>query len=237
MPDVALALSAFFAGVLMFLAPCTLPIVPGYIAFVGGAGGRIVRNALFFVLGFTVVFVFLGASAGLFGLILGSWRAVLAQGSGAVLILFGLLMLGVVRLPFISAEHHPTLSFLTPGSVWASFLIGALFAFGWSPCIGPILGTILFVASVKATAIEGALLLLVYSMGLGIPFVLTALMLERAQVFANKTARAAQILSYIGGAFLVVLGLLILSGHTALLVEWGYKALNFIHYDRLLNYL
>lgn len=222
----------------MFLAPCTLPIVPGYLAFIAGGRGKVVQNAIAFVVGFSILFVLLGASAGLFGLVIGSWRFVLARVGGAVIIVFGLTMLGVLRLPVLAAERHIRLpSFLVPGTPLASALIGALFALGWSPCIGPILGTVLFIASASATALSGAALLFVFSLGLGLPFILTALLFERAQGAFARAGKVAQILSYIGGVFLVVLGVLMLFNQTGLLITWGYGALNFIHYDRLLYYL
>lgn len=232
-----LIVGAFVAGFLMFLAPCTLPIVPGYLAFIA-AGRGVMRNAFAFVLGFSVLFILLGASAGLFGLVVGAWRYEIARLGGVILILFGLTMLGTLRLPFISAEHHVRLpKFLTLGTMSSSFLIGALFALGWSPCIGPILGSVLFLASASATALSGAILLGVFSLGLGLPFLLTALLLEKAQSWAVKTAAVAHYVSYVGGVLLIGIGLLMLFNMTGLLVSWGYGALDMFGYDRLLNYL
>lgn len=222
----------------MFLAPCTLPIVPGYVAFIAGSRKLVLRNAVAFVLGFTVVFVLLGASAGLFGILIGPWRYEVARLGGVVIIIFGLTMLGLLRLPGLSGEHRLSLPrFLSIGNPISSAFIGALFALGWSPCIGPILGTILFIASASATAGQGALLLLVFSLGLGLPFILTALMLERIGGTFGALSRATQTLSTIGGAFLLFLGILMVFDQTAVLVSMGYGLLNFIGYDRLLNYL
>jgi cytochrome c-type biogenesis protein len=165
---------AFLAGVLMFLAPCTLPIVPGYLAFIAGvspgeekgARGRIVRNAIWFVIGFSVVFVLLGTFAGYVGVAIGPWRTLVARLAGLVIIFFGLTMLGVIKFSFITAEHRARIpKFLSLGRPESSMLIGALFALGWSPCIGPILGTILFIAT-TTSAFAGALLLTVFSLGL-----------------------------------------------------------------------
>ena len=233
-----LAIGAFVAGLVMFLAPCTLPIVPGYLAFIGGQQRAVFRNALMFVLGFSSLFVLVGASAGLFGFVLGPWRALLVQAGGAVFILFGLTMLGLVRIPFLSGERHVAMpAFLRVGQASSSFLMGGIFALGWSPCIGPILGSILFAASASATALTGATLLFIFSMGIGVPFLLTALMLERAQPFFARIGWVSQLLSMLGGAFLVLMGVLMLMGQTGLLVAWGFEALNFIEYDRLLKYL
>lgn len=238
MLSVPLAISAFVAGVLMFLAPCTLPIVPGYLAFIGGERRAVLRNAIAFVLGFSIIFILLGASAGLFGVVIGSWRYALARAGGVLLVLFGLTLMGLIRLPALGSERRIALpSFLCIGSPSSSVLIGALFALGWSPCIGPILGTILFAASSAATAASGALLLAVFSLGLALPFLLTALALERAQKLFARVGKASQALSVVGGVFLVIIGILMVFNQMGLLVSWGYEFLNAIGYDRLLNYL
>ena len=238
MPPLPLAAGAFVAWVLMFLAPCTLPIVPGYLAFIGGERRCVVRNAVAFVLGFSAIFVLLGAAAGLFGIVVGAWRYEWARVGGVIIVLFGLTMLGVVHIPALAREWHMRLpGFLVVGKPSSSAFIGALFALGWSPCIGPILGTVLFVASASATALSGALLLALFSAGLALPFLLAALVLSRAQSAFGHLERLSVALSTVGGIFLVLLGVLMLFNATGLLVSWGYGALNFIGYDRLLNYL
>lgn len=228
--------AAFLAGVLMFLAPCTLPIVPGYLAFIAGKQGRVMSNALAFVLGFSVVFILLGTFAGLFGALLAPWRDTLAQVAGVILIFFGLVMLGV-RIPFLSGQKSVRLpAWLSVGHPASSALIGVLFAVGWSPCIGPILGTILLLASSSATALQGAMLLAVFSLGLGLPFLLTALLLDKAQSAFARFTRAANILSKVGGLVLVGLGLLMLTGRMGLLLVWGFDLLDPL-YDQLLEYM
>lgn len=243
--DFALIPAAFVAGVLMFLAPCTLPIVPGYLAFIAGvpdskgekARRRIILNALGFVLGFSIVFIALGASAGLLGSFIGPWRGVLTQIGGLIIVIFGLTMLGVLRLPGLSGEHHIQMpKFLHVGRFESSSLIGALFALGWSPCIGPILGTILFLASGSATAAEGAFLLGVFSLGLGIPFLLTALLMETGQNMFGKWATTSKALSILGGLILVLIGVLMLTNNMALLIEWGFRFLEG-PYNQLLKYM
>lgn len=237
MLSLPLIAGSFVAGILMFLAPCTLPIVPGYLAFIAGERRRVVPNAIAFVVGFSIIFILLGASAGLFGLVIGSWRFALARMGGLIIMLFGLTMLGALRLPFLSTERHIALpSFIKVGTPRSSALIGALFALGWSPCIGPILGTILFTAAASATAAEGAFLLLVFSAGLGLPFILVAALLDRAQAALPKMARTARVLSAIGGVFLVALGILIMLGQAGLLVSWG-SSLGGSWYDRLLQFM
>ena len=245
MTELVLIPAAFLAGVLMFLAPCTLPIVPGYLAFIAGVSpggeargrGRIIRNAIAFVIGFSVVFILLGTFAGFLGGTVGPWREILSRFAGVIIILFGLTMLGVFQLPFLTTEWRARVPrFLTIGRPESSALIGALFALGWSPCIGPILGTILFVAS-SAGAIQGALLLSVFSLGLGLPFILSAIFIERLGEWVANLGRITVILSYVGGTVLVVIGTLMLLGDMGLLITWGFGFFDFLNYDRLLNYL
>lgn len=241
----ALIPAAFVAGLLMFLAPCTLPIVPGYLAFIAGvpeakgerARRRIIWNALAFVIGFSIVFIALGASAGAIGSFIGPSKALISRVGGAIIILFGLTMLGALRLPGLSSDHHIRLpKFLTIGRWESSLLIGGFFALGWSPCIGPILGTILFLASGSATALSGAFLLGVFSLGLGLPFLLTAVLMEGGQNMFGKWATTSKILSYAGGAALIIIGTLMLSGQMGLLIEWGFKFLDG-PYNQLLKYM
>ena len=245
--DLSLILAAFIAGVLMFLAPCTLPIVPGYLAFISGSasGGntkskdqrRVLINALAFVIGFSIIFILLGTAAGALGMLLGPWRPLISRLGGVLIIIFGLTMLGVVRLPMLAAEHHVRLpKFLVIGRWQSSLLIGALFALGWSPCIGPILGTILFMASRSATALSGAFLLGIFSLGLGLPFLLTALLLSRAQTIIGNWGAVSRALSIIGGCVLLIIGTLMLTGAMGLLVSWGFAFLRG-PYDQLLKYM
>jgi cytochrome c-type biogenesis protein len=233
----ALMPAAFLAGVLMFLAPCTLPIVPGYLAFIAGDQKHVMRNALCFVLGFSLVFIVLGVFAGFVGALLGPWRPLIGQAAGVLIVLFGLMLIGFA-VPWVSRQWRAripaNLSIGRPGS---SFIMGGLFAFGWSPCIGPLLGTILLLASISTTALSGGLLLGVFSVGLAVPFLLTALMLERAGNFIARWGRGTSLLSIFGGVVLVVLGTLMLFGQMGLLVSWGYGLLSFMGYDRLLGYL
>ena len=232
-----LAPAAFLAGVLMFLAPCTLPIVPGYLAFIAGKQGRVMANALAFVIGFSTVFIVLGAFAGLLGAFIGPWRGVLGQAAGAILIFFGLVMLGL-RVPFFSTQKSIGMPpWLTVGHPASSALLGVLFALGWSPCIGPVLGTVLLFASNSATALQGAVLLGVFSLGLAIPFLLTALLLDKAQAAFARWSGFANGLSKVGGLILVGLGVLMLTGNKGLLITWGYGFFEFINYDALLKYL
>ena len=260
MDAMLLAPGAFLAGILMFLAPCTLPIIPGYLVFIAavpaeasGEGGvkegvirmsnsarrrRILLNAVAFVLGFSVVFILLGTFAAAIGSHLGTSRQIISRASGLIIILFGLMMLNLIRLPFVGGEWHAKIpKFLSVGRWESSLLIGALFAFGWSPCIGPILGTVLLFATTSATAWQGALLLSVFSLGLGLPFILTALLIDTAAVQFSKWGKAITILSSVGGILLVVLGFLILFGMMGSAVAWWYGIFEYLGYNRLYNYL
>lgn len=249
--DIVLFAGTFVAGMLMFLAPCTLPIVPGYLAFIAGiplsalsnpvakrsARKAVFKNALAFVIGFSVIFIILGASAGLLGVFVGPWRYALAKLGGVILIFFGLTMLGLVRLPVLSGEKHIRLpAFLTLGRLPSSALIGALFALGWSPCIGPILGTVLLIASSSATVLYGALLLAIFSLGLAVPFLLTALIVTESTVFLSRIGGLLKWLNIIGGTGLVLGGILMLTGKITLFVEWGYWLFSATGYGALLNY-
>ena len=250
MDALMLAPGAFLAGVLMFLAPCTLPIIPGYLVFIAGSDARgstvstskrrrrILWNAVAFVLGFSIIFILLGTFAGTIGHLLGHSREYIARAAGLVIIIFGLMMLGVVRIPGVSGEWHAKIpKFLSVGRWESSLLIGALFALGWSPCIGPILGTVLLFASTSATAVQGALLLGVFSLGLGLPFLLTALLIDTAGTFFNKWGKAIRILSNVGGALLVVLGVLILLGALGTATAWSYALFEQLGYDKLYRFL
>lgn len=244
--DLPLLVGAFVAGVLMFLAPCTLPIVPGYLAFIAGVPAgqegsnrrRILVNAFAFVLGFSAVFILLGTFAAAIGAVLGPWRDTIAQAAGLIIILFGLTMLGVFNIPLLSGERRIRLpKWLALGYPHSSLLIGALFALGWSPCIGPILGTILFLASASATAAQGAILLAVFSLGLAVPFMICAWLIGRADTLVMRLGPATRVLSYLGGTVLIVLGALMLTGKMGLLITWGFGFFDDFGYKELLKYL
>lgn len=249
--DIALFGGAFVAGILMFLAPCTLPIVPGYLVFIAGiplsaltkdstkrtARIMVFNNALAFVIGFSIVFIALGASAGFIGALISPWRYLLAKLGGVIIIIFGLSLLGLVRVPVLLQEKHIALpSFLTLGKVSSSALIGVLFALGWSPCIGPLLGTVLLLASNSATTLYGALLLGVFSLGLAIPFLLTALVVAESTVFLSRISKFAHQFTYIGGVGLVLAGTVMLTGNMQRLAHWGYSLFESTGYGALLNY-
>ncbi|HEX9664211.1 MAG TPA: cytochrome c biogenesis protein CcdA, partial [Patescibacteria group bacterium] len=172
--DYSLAIPAFIAGLITFLAPCTLPLVPAYLGFISGVSiedlgdpekikkvrGKIFLNGLFFVIGFSAIFVMFGVAAGLIGTLFGAYRIWLARLGGIFVIIFGLFMLNVVKLPFLSKEVKVRIpSIFKKGKILNSFILGTVFGFGWTPCVGPILGSVLLLASSSATAFQGALML------------------------------------------------------------------------------
>lgn len=243
---------AFISGILMFLAPCTLPMVPGYLAFISGvkitdvtnivtrkeSKGLIWKNAIFFVLGFSSVFIILGLVLGLFGSFLGVYREILLRISGIVILIFGFMMLGVFSLPFLKKDYIVKLPRqLTLGKPKSSFLVGGIFALGWSPCVGPVLGTLLVLAGTLGTAFQGAVLLLIFSLGLAIPFLITARVYEYSQDFLFKSRVIFKIFSVFGAIFMIIMGVVLLINDWTLFQEWGFKIFNFIEYSTIQNYL
>ena len=215
-------LAAFGAGLLSFLSPCVLPLVPGYLSYLAGTSvqeaqsqvttrWRISMHALCFVLGFALIFVLLGAAAALAGLALRAYQQVLARLAGLLLVLFGIALTGLVPVPLLSREHRIQVQ---PGAAawWRSGLIGMAFGAGWSACTGPILGSILALTAVSATLIQGVIFLLVYALGLGLPFLLVGVLVDRVSPLTHRVRRYTGFISLIGGVLLILMGMLILSG-------------------------
>ena len=213
---------AFTAGVLSFLSPCVLPLVPSYLAYVGGAGaarGRVVRSSLFFVLGFSLIFVGLGASASLLGGLLSAYRYELTLFGGVLIIFFGVVMLGV-RVPFLGGvlQREARVRFAgetrTPiGAV----LLGMAFAAGWTPCIGPVLGGVLTIAGTSGQLGQGVALLACYALGLAAPFVVAAVMLGSFTQASSRFRRYLPWVERVSGVILIAAGVMLLTGtYTAL---------------------
>jgi cytochrome c-type biogenesis protein len=210
----ALPLLALLAGVLSFSSPCTLPLVPGYLGYLSGVSssrGRTVGAAALFVTGFALVFTALGAGASSLGWLLLEHRPVLQRAAGILIVLLGLFVLGLVRPPFLMREGRPLLERVRPGPSGA-LLLGVGFAFGWTPCIGPVLGSILVLAGGQGTATAGAALLLLYSLGLGLPFLGAALFLDRFRSVSGWLRGHATAINATGGALLVAMGALVFLG-------------------------
>lgn len=237
----SLLIPAFIAGLLTFLAPCTLPLVPAYLAFISGSLSgkqKVFRNAIFFVVGFSAVFILFGLLAGSLGGLLSEFRIWISRIGGVFVILFGLFMLDVLKIPSLANEKKLfAASPFTKGTYLNSLILGIIFGAGWTPCVGPILGSVLFLASQTATAFKGAALLAVFSLGLAVPFLLIAASIENAEKHIKKFSQYLRPINIIGGIFLVILGALLLFGQMGLLSAYGYKIFGFIHYDSLLDYL
>ena len=207
-------LITFLEGIITFISPCLLPMLPVYISYFAGGGERssrkTLRNALGFVLGFTIIFVILGALAGTIGGLLTRYQNVLNMISGAVVILFGLNFIGVFNLPFLrvsGGDYQPKdLSFFT------SLGFGAVFSLAWTPCVGAFLGSALLLASQQGSTLSGMLMLLTYSIGLGLPFILSALLIERLKTAFDFIKNNYRIINLIAGLFLIAIGILMMTG-------------------------
>lgn len=230
-------LAALFAGFISFISPCVLPLVPAYISFISGVSMDELRNAerqqqmtlrlmvssLLFIGGFTLVFVLLGATATFVGGFLLQNLGIISKVAGVVLIIFGLHVAGLIKIPFLNYEAR----FQTgnkPTSAIGAILVGSAFAFGWTPCIGPILGGILAIAGSQETVGQGMLLLLVYSFGLGVPFFLTAIATQRLLRAMNRVKKHFKTIEIVSGGFLIVIGVMMVfnlfTTLNGLLVRW-----------------
>src|ERR1700754_3444954 len=224
--------AAVLAGLISFLSPCVLPLVPPYLVYLTGAtiehvatnespqASRrpVVGAGVMFVLGFATVFVALGASASLVGGLIREWSAELSILAGIVIIIMGLHFLGLTRIGLLMREGRMTAP--KPVGLWGAYVMGLAFAFGWTPCIGPILAAILSIAAAEATVAKGAGLLAVYSAGLGIPFLIAAFMVERfSALFARMKAHLATVERAMG-VLLVVTGIAFLTGAVSNVSVW-----------------
>ncbi len=226
-------LAAFLAGLFSFVSPCVLPIVPGYLSFISGVNvsqwkegqaprdlvRRVVLASLAFVLGFSTVFVALGAAATLVGALLQEHKRTLGMIGGVVIIVLGLHTMGVFKIQWLLGEKRASVESRPLGLVGA-YVVGLAFAFGWTPCIGPILGAILLYASQQETVMQGVVLLSFYSAGLGIPFLLSALAVNwffKASGGLRRSMRAVEVVS---GLLLVGVGLLLVTDRLTLIAQW-----------------
>ena len=211
------------AGLLSFLSPCVLPIVPGYLCFLAGtsldkiASGEDAskeRNvfyfALSFVFGFSTVFILLGASATLLSGLIYEYLDILRVVGGIIIIIFGIHFMQIIQLPFLNRDTRYQIESYRPGIV-GSYVIGLSFAFGWTPCIGPILGSVLSIAASSETVTYGIVLLMLYSAGLGIPFLLAAYAIKGFMKFLSKIRNYIRVIEIFTGVLLVIFGILILT--------------------------
>jgi cytochrome c-type biogenesis protein len=240
---------AFVAGVLSFISPCVLPLIPGYLSFISGvsleemrgmpvSGGavalstgvsatalgntakrQVIITSLFFILGFSLVFVSLGASATYLGQFLMERLTIFGKIAGVLLVIFGLHTIGVFKIPFLLNEARVQAN-TKPSSMIGAVIVGISFAFGWTPCIGPILSAILLVAAQQDSVNQGILLLSVYSLGLAIPFLLTALAINQFFVAFSKIRRHYHTIEIVSGVLMIVIGVLIFTNRFTIIAQW-----------------
>ena len=225
-------LAALIAGLVSFLSPCVLPLVPPYLVFLAGTSlerfadreveQRVKREtvtaAVLFVLGFSTVFIALGASASVIGSLIRAYSGPLATVAGIIIIIMGLHFLGVTPIALLHRQKR--LDVAKPVGLWGAYVIGLAFAFGWTPCIGPILAAILAVAASEQTVTKGASLLAVYSLGLGIPFVIAAFAIEPFAAFLSRFRNYLHRVEQAMGALLVLTGIAFLTGSITQMSVW-----------------
>ena len=236
-------ISAIIGGLLTFLAPCTLPLIPEYLAFLAGTKKegntvnqqiQILTNAALFTLAFSLVFVFFGLASGALGSFFILHRAFISRVGGVLVVVFGLSMLGAFEIPqLMKGKTLPR--FFIPGNPLSAFLLGLLFALGWSPCLGPILGTILVLASTTGTALHGATLLSVYSLGLAIPFLFIAGVYGTSYRYINALTAILPYVNKVGGILFVVIGILLIMGDFGLLNTWTQEVFGNTWYTALMD--
>jgi cytochrome c-type biogenesis protein len=220
---------AFGAGLISFLSPCVLPLIPGYISFISGASlnellARKKVNLtplILFTLGFSFVFITFGAAASYLGQVILQNSQTLRIIAGLVIVIFSLQLIGIINISFLNFEKK--IYTKKNNNIWFSFIVGMAFGFGWTPCIGPILGSILALASTEETIFKATILLSFYSLGLAIPFILSGFLMQRFLMFSKDFRKNINLISKIGGIILLVTGVLILTNQLQVL---GYYILN-----------
>jgi cytochrome c-type biogenesis protein len=224
--------AALLAGMLSFLSPCVLPLVPPYLVYLTGtslerfadaqtkprAGRQTIAAALLFVLGFSTVFVALGAGASVVGAVLRAYSGELAIVAGIAIVIMGLHFLGITPIAWLMREKR--LEVAKPIGLWGAYLMGLAFAFGWTPCIGPILAAILAVAASEATVAKGAGMLAIYSLGLGVPFIVAALAVEPFAAFLARFRKSLGLVEKAMGGLLVLTGVAFLTGAVSQASYW-----------------
>lgn len=231
MSSLPLPIAAFLAGLVSFLSPCVLPLVPGYVSLISGAGvgelkaqesqllRKVMLNSIAFILGFSVVFVTLGAISTGVGQLMARYKSTLAQVAGVVIILFGLHLTGIFKIKalYTDARLHQVKGGST---MWGAFVIGFAFAFGWTPCVGPILAVILGFAAAQDSVMKGIVLLAVYSLGLAVPFLLTSLGIEQFLKFYSRFRIHMHAVEVASGGLLIALGVLLVLGRFTLISNY-----------------
>ena len=226
--------AAFSAGLLSFVSPCVLPLVPSYLSYITGLSvenlakveerervkSAIILNALLFIAGFSVVFIAFGASASLMGQLLYDYQDIIRKIGGVLIIIFGLYLLGILKIKFFMTEHRLMHFERRPVGYLGSFLIGTAFAAGWTPCVGPVLGAILAYASTTESMSSGVMLLSAYSLGLGLPFFLTAFGMDTFLSYFKSLRTYLGGVSFISGGLLVLVGVMIYADSMTLITSF-----------------
>ena len=230
-------LAAFVAGVLSFISPCVLPLIPGYLSYISGltldemqgtgdtamsfgeARRRVLAASIFFILGFSFVFICFGAAASVLGQYMLERQRLLAKIAAVIVILFGLHTMGVLRIGWLYSEKRVQVE-RKPTTLFGAFFVGLAFAFGWTPCIGPILGGILAIAGTQQTVGQGVQLLAVYSAGLGLPFLLTAVAINQFFTVFKRIRKHYHLIEIVSGLLLVLIGVLIFTNRFTLIAKW-----------------
>jgi cytochrome c-type biogenesis protein len=232
MTSLPLPIAAFVAGLISFLSPCVLPLVPGYVSLISGAGveelkaqesrlfRKVMLNSISFIFGFSVVFITLGAISTEVGQLLARYKSLLAQVAGVVIILFGLHLTGIFKINALYTDKRLLNKVKGGSTAGGAFLIGFAFAFGWTPCVGPILAVILGFAATQDSVFKGILLLAVYSLGLAVPFLLTSLAIESFLKFYGRFNRFMLALEKFSGGVLIALGILLVIGRFTLISNY-----------------
>lgn len=228
MNNLPLPFAAFVAGLISFLSPCVLPLVPGYVSLISGAGieelksteshllRKLMMNSAAFIIGFSIVFITLGAISTEVGQVLAQYKSLLARIAGAIIIIFGLHLTGIFQIRALLADTRLH-GLKGNSSAWGSFVIGFAFAFGWTPCVGPILAVVLGFAAAQDTVWKGIFLLAIYSAGLAVPFLVTSLGIERFLKFYNRFKFHMHAVEVASGCLLIVLGILLVIGRFTLI--------------------
>ena len=220
---------ALGAGLISFLSPCVLPLIPGYISYISGSSlNELIERKninlipiILFTLGFSIVFIIFGAASTFLGQVLLQNSYELRIAAGLVIIIFSLQILGIINLKFLNYEKR--IQTKTNNNFYSPIVIGMAFAFGWTPCIGPILGSILVLASTEESINKGILLLIFYSLGLALPFIFSGYLIQKFLIFSKNFRKNINLVSKIGGIILLITGILILSNQLQAL---GYYMLN-----------
>ena len=216
-------LLSFLEGVITFISPCLLPMLPVYIIYFSGTSSenktsRTLKNTIGFVLGFSIVFVLLGAFAGSVGGLLKQHQTTINIVTGAIVILLGLNFVGVLRLNFLS-QNNKSSSAIKPTGFLSSILFGIVFSIGWTPCVSAFLGSALMLASQQGSALKGVIMLVFYSLGLGIPFILSALLIDKLKSTFDFIMRNYKTINIVCGILLIATGILMMSGNMGLLLS------------------